>query len=175
MLQRVLAKTDSSSQGEFFDLLIEQLLAEPNHHSLLGQLDTVEVTNARISLRDVPSGIVWIAPSVQARLKRDAQGMAISANARFLSATTQEPIDVSPSGSYARDRSSISFEARLDGLKPSMLADLSPDAAILRGVDIALAGRLQVEATGAGEIRTVAVEITAGAGTITLPGILRTS
>jgi hypothetical protein len=175
MLQRVLAKTDSSSQGEFVDLLIEQLLAEPNHHSVLGQLDTVEVTNARISLRDVPSGIVWIAPNAQARLKRDAQGMAISANARFISATTQEPIEVSLSGSYARDRSRISFEAGLDGLKPSMLADLSPDTAILRGLDIALSGRLQVEATGTGEIKTVAVEVTAGAGTITLPGVLRAS
>ena len=43
MLQRVLAKTDSNPQGEVVDLLIEQLLAEHNDHSVLGQLDTVEV------------------------------------------------------------------------------------------------------------------------------------
>jgi hypothetical protein len=172
MLQRVLAKTDTSSQGEFVDLLIEQLLAEPNYHSVLGQLDTVEVTNARVSLRDVPSGIAWIAPNAQARLKRDAGGVAISTNARFISSTTQEPIYVSLSGTYARDRSRISFEAGLDGMKPSMLADLSSDATILRGLDIALSGRLRVEATGNGEIKTVAMEVTAGAGTITLPGIL---
>lgn len=175
MLQRVLAKTDTSSQGEFVDLLIEQLLSEPNYHSVLGQLDTVEVTNARISLRDVPTGIVWIAPSGQARLKRGAAGVAISAKARFISATTREPFQVSLSGTYARDRSRISFEAGLDGMKPSMLADLSTDTAILRGLDIALSGRLRVEATGKGEVKTVAMEVTAGAGTITLPGILSAS
>ena len=35
----------------------------------------------------------------------------------------------------------------IDGLKPSMFADLSPDAALLRGLDIALSGRLHIEAT----------------------------
>jgi len=175
MLERVLAKNDSGSQGEFFDLLIEQLLSEPNYHSVIGQLDTVEVTNARISLRDVPSGIAWVAPQAQARLKRDGQGVAISANARFVSATTQEPIYMALSGTYARDRSRVSVEAQLDGLKPSMLADLSTDTSALRGLDIALSGRLRVEATGGGEIKTVAMEVTAGAGTITLPGILPVS
>jgi len=174
MLQRVLARSDSGSSGEFVDLLIEQLLSEPNYHSVIGQLDTVEVTNARISLRDVPSGVTWVAPDVQARLKRDAAGVAISANAHFR-VGTHEPFRVSLSGTYARDRSRISFEAGLDGMKPSMLADLSPDTAILRGLDIALSGRLQVEATGQGEVKTVTMEVTAGAGTITLPGILTAS
>ncbi|HYD06733.1 MAG TPA: hypothetical protein VEC60_13455, partial [Reyranella sp.] len=172
MLRRVLAKTDATSQGEFAELLIEQLLAEPNYHSVLGQLDTIEVTNARLSLRDVPTGIAWVAPTAQARLKRDEAGVAISINARFFSASTSEPIEVRLAGTYARDRSRVFFEAGLDGLKPSMLADLSPDTAILRGLDIALSGRLRVEATGEGEVKTVAMEVTGGAGTVTLPGIL---
>jgi len=58
---------------------------------------------------------------VQARLKRDASGVIISASARFLSSTT--PIDVALSGVYSRDRSRISFEAQINGFKPSMLAD----------------------------------------------------
>ncbi len=172
MLKRVLATSDASTQGEFVTLLIEQLLAEHNHHSLLGQLDTVEVVHARVSLRDVPSGVVWIAPNAQARLRRDAAGVAISASARFLSAASGEPIDVRLSGTYGRDRSRISVEAGIDGFKPSMLAQLSEDAALLRGLDIALSGRLRVEANGQGEIRTMTMEVTAGAGTITLPGVL---
>lgn len=175
MLKRVLAKSDSASQGEFVDLLIDQLLAEHNHHSLLGQLDTIEVAHARVALRDVPSGVMWIAPNVQARLTRDAAGVIISASARFIGATTGEPVDVRLSGTYARDRSRISIEAGLDGMKPSMLADLSPDAALLRGIDIALSGRMRIEASGRGEIRTVAMEVTAGAGTLTLPGVLTAS
>ncbi|HTE37588.1 MAG TPA: DUF3971 domain-containing protein, partial [Reyranella sp.] len=172
MLKRVLAKSDSSTQGEFVDLLIEQLLAEHNHHSLLGQLDTVEVANARVSLRDVTSGVTWIAPNARARLRRDDAGVSISASARFTGSTSSEPIEVRLSGTYTRDRSRVSVEAGIDGLKPSMLAQLSDDAALLRGLDIALSGRLRIEASGQGEIRTVAMEVTAGAGTITLPGVL---
>ncbi|MFI5001952.1 MAG: DUF3971 domain-containing protein, partial [Reyranellales bacterium] len=171
MLRRILAKTDSNSQGEVVDLLISELLAEPNHRSLLGQLDTVLVEHARVSIRDVPSGVVWLAPSARASLRRDASGVIISADARFLRGG--EPIDVALSGVYARDRSRISIEAKIDGLKPLMLADLSPDAEILRGIDIALSGRLSVEAGGAGDIRTATIDVTGGSGMLRLPGVLK--
>src|SRR5262245_5071193 len=174
MLRQVLAKTDSTSDGgEVIDLLINQLLAEPNHSSLLGQLDTVLVERAKVTLRDVPSGVLWVAPNAQMRLKRDAAGVIISASARFQSSTT--PIDVALSGVYLRDRSRISAEAKIDGLKPSMLADLSPDVAILRGIDIALSSRLRIDAAGDGEIRTVTLDITGRDGRLTLPGILPVS
>jgi hypothetical protein len=172
MLQRILAKTDSDSQGEVVGLLIEQLLGEPNHQSLLGQLDTVLVERARVTLRDVPSGVVWTAPSASASLKRDTSGVIIAAAARFTRDAAAEPIDVSLHGTYARDRSHISVEAKVDGLKPAMFADYSPDVAILGGIDIALASRITIEADGAGEVHTVKLEVTGGSGKIALPGIL---
>ncbi len=56
-----------------------------------------------------------------------------------------------------------------------MFADLSPDAVLLRGVDIALSGRLTVEGDGDGNIRTVAIDVTGGNGRVTLPGVLPAS
>lgn len=172
MLRRVLESGDSATQDKVVDLLIDQLLSEPNHDSLLGQLDTVQVVHARVSVRDVPSGVIWLANDVDARLKRDASGVIIAAGARF--SNGHEPVDVALSGTYARDRSRMSFEARVDGLKPLMLADLSPDAALLRGVDVPLGAHLQIEAAGDGTIQTVDMEVTGGAGTLSLPGILPT-
>ena len=172
MLHRILANTDSASQGEVVELLLEQLLGEPNYHSLLGQLDTVLVERAHVTLRDLPSGVVWTAPSARASLKRDASGVIIAATARFSRVAAGEPIDVSLTGTYARDRSHISVEAKVDGVKPMMFADFSPDVAILGGIDIALSGRLTIEADGSGEIRTVKMEVTGGTGKIVLPGIL---
>ena len=139
MLKRVLAQSDSSTQGEFVDLLIEQLLAEHNYHSLLGQLDTVQVANARVSLRDVTSGVTWIAPDAQARLQRDAAGVAISANARFPAHVAGADRGPAVGHLCARPQPIALRQARR--MKPSMLADLSPDAAILRGLDIALSDR----------------------------------
>src|SRR5262249_2523029 len=72
-------------------------------------------------------------------------------------------------------RSRVSLEAKIDGLKPSMLADLSPDVAILRGIDVTLSSRLRVDASGEGEIRTVTLDVTGGDGRLTLPGILPVS
>ncbi|MBS0518355.1 MAG: hypothetical protein JSR90_06660 [Proteobacteria bacterium] len=171
VLQRVLARGDSSSQGEIVDLLIGQLMAEPNYTSLLGQLDTVRVEHAHLTVHDVPSGVTWAAPDVQARLKRDQSGVIISANAQFDDGNAGA-VNVAFSGTYARDRSRISAELRIEGLKLSMLAALSPKAGLLRGVDVALAGRMHVEASGAGDIQSMAIEITGGSGTITLPGLL---
>jgi len=173
MLQRVLAESDSSSQGSVVDLLIEQLLAKPNHTSLLGQLDTVVVEHAHVTVRDVPSGVIWTAPDTQARLERDESGIAISASGRFDNGGG--PVEVALSGSYGRDRRRISLEAKIDGLKPAMLASLSPDAALLRGIDTPLSGRMRIEAGGNGDIHGISVEVTGGAGTLTLPGILPVS
>jgi len=173
MLQRILAQTDSSSQGEVVQLLIDQLLKEPNSDSLLGRLDTVLVEHARVSLRDKPSGVVWLAPDAHAQLKRDASGVIISAGAKF--SNGGEPVDVALSGIYARDRSRISVEATIDNLKPSVLAVLSPDAALLRGVDIALSGRMRIEAGGDGAVRTISLDVRGGEGSLTLPGILPVS
>lgn len=170
MLRRIFASSEAGSQSEVVGILVDQLLAETNYDSLLGQLDSVVVEHANVTVRDVQTGTIWVAPAANATLKRDSGGVAISANARFAGAG--DPVAVSLSGIYARDRSRVSLEAKVEGLKPMVFSALSPDLAVLRGMDIALSGRLRIEATGQGEIRTVAVDITGGNGRVTLPGIL---
>ncbi|MFO1158272.1 MAG: DUF3971 domain-containing protein [Reyranellaceae bacterium] len=171
MLQRVFARSDADSQNEVVELLFEQLLAKPNYHSLLGQLDTVSVEQARLTLRDERTGIEWVAPAARAQLTRGAAGVIISASAHF-SPDGGRPVSISVSGIYARDRSRVSAMALVSDVRPSLFADLSPDVALLRGVDLALTGQLQIEADGHGDIRSVVVEVTGGNGTVTLPGVL---
>jgi hypothetical protein len=170
MMRRIFSDSSSQSQGEAVAILVEQLLAEPNYESLIGQLDTVKIEQAKLTLRDTKTGITWAAPSARGELKRDATGVIISADARF--SRGGDPIDVSLTGVYARDRSRFSVDANIAGLKPSMFADLSPDAVLLRGLDIALSGRLHVDGDGKGDVRNVAIDVTGGNGRVTLPGIL---
>ena len=54
--------------------------------------------------------------------------------------------------------------ALVTDLRPSLFADLSPDVAFLRGVDISLSGQLQIEADGGGDIRGMTIEVTGGEG-----------
>ena len=174
MLHRVFTNSSADSQGGALEILVEQLLAEPNYKSLIGQLDMIQIEQAKLTLRDVKTGLTWVAPAARARLKRDAAGVSISAQAR-LTGDAGNFVDISVTGVYARDRSRISLDASVDGFKPSMLAELSPDVALLRGVDIALAGRLHVEADGQGDVRSIAIDVTGGNGRVTLPGVLPAS
>jgi len=169
-LQRIMASPSGGAQGEAISILVDQLLAEPNYRSLIGQLDSVVVERADVTIRDLKSGLSWNAPQANAELRRDAAGVSIAANARF--AGHGDPVDLSLSGVYTRDRSRISLVAKISGFKPWIFADLSPDLAILRGVDLALSGRLQIEGTGKGEVKAVAVDINGANGSVTLPGIL---
>jgi len=169
-LQRIMASPSGGAQGEAISILVDQLLAEPNYKSLIGQLDSVVIERADVTIRDLKSGLSWNAPQANAELRRDAAGVSIAANARF--AGHGDPVDLSLSGVYTRDRSRISLVAKVSGFKPWIFADLSPDLAILRGVDLALSGRLQIEGTGKGEVKAVAVDITGANGSVTLPGIL---
>lgn len=170
VFKRIFASPESGGQGEAISILVDQLLAEPNYKSLTGQLDTVLIDRADVTIRDLRTGLSWNAPGASAKLRRDAAGVAIEASARFVG--HGDPLDLSLAGVYARDRSRISLEAKVSGFKPWIFADLSSDLAILRGVDITLSGRLQIEGTGNGEVRTVAVDISGANGSVTLPGIL---
>jgi hypothetical protein len=174
MLRRVFANSEAESQSEAVVLLVEQLFAEPNYNSLIGQLDMIQIERAKVTLRDLKTGTTWIAPSARARLKRDAAGVVIAASAR-LTGDAGNFVAISLSGVYTRDRSRISLDASVDGFKPSMLADLSPDVALLRGIDIALSGRLHIEADGHGDVQSITVDVTGGNGRVTLPGVLPAS
>lgn len=171
MLQRIFASSHAQSQSEAVAILVEQLFAEPNYHSLIGQLDTIQIERAKVTIRDLKSGLTWSAPAARARLRRDAEGVSIASTAR-LTGDGGNWVDVGVSGVYTRDRSRISLGVAVDGFKPSMLAELSPDVALLRGLDIALSGRLNIEADGHGDVRSVDFDLSGGNGRITLPGIL---
>lgn len=168
--QRIFTSTEGGAQGEAISILVDQLLAEPNYKSLIGQLDSVVIERADVTIRDPKTGLSWNAPQASAELRRDAAGVSIAANGQF--AGHGDPVDLSLSGVYTRDRSRISLVAKVSGFKPWIFADLSPDLAILRGVDLALSGRLQIEGTGSGELKTVAVDINGANGSVTLPGVL---
>lgn len=168
--QRIFTSPEGGAQGEAISILVDQLLAEPNYKSLIGQLDSVVIERADVTIRDLKTGLSWNAPEASAKLRRDAAGVSITANAQF--AGHGAPVGLSLTGVYTRDRSRISLEARVSGFKPWIFADLSSDLAILRGVDLALSGRLQIEGTGRGEVKTVAVDINGANGSVTLPGIL---
>ncbi|WP_421998082.1 DUF3971 domain-containing protein [Reyranella sp.] len=174
MLQRIFTHSDSDTEGKAVAILMEQLLAEPNYKSLIGQLDVIEIQDAKVTLRDLKSGITWMAPAAWAQLKRDEAGVRIRAQAR-ITGDAGNFVDVSLSGVYARDRSHIKLELGVEGFKPSMLADLSPDVALLRGFNVALSGRLRIDADGEGDVRHVTVDVSGPDGTVTLPGVLPAS
>jgi hypothetical protein len=170
LLRAATPQKEAQPQARVAALVIEWLLSQHNDDRMLGRLDTVLIEGARLTLRDSQTGMTWTAPDATARLKRDETGVVIAADARF--SNLGDPIVVSVVGNYSRDRSHITLETRLEGVRPSQFADLTPDASMLRGLDLPLAARLRVEANGSGEIESINADLVGTNGRITLPGIL---
>ncbi len=170
LLRAMLARDETQPQSQVAALVIDQLLGEPGSDHMLGQLDTVMIEQAHVTLRDSKTGLIWKAPNGRAQLKRDATGVVISADARF--ETAGEPIHIAVSGNYSRDKSHVSLETEVSGVRLPMFADFGLDLSILRGIDLPLAGKLRIEANGQGEIESAIGEVTGGNGRISLPGIL---
>ena len=66
LLARIFSNaSETGSQGEVVQLLVEQLLADPNSHQILGELDTVLIEQARVTVRDAANVVVWTAPAAR--------------------------------------------------------------------------------------------------------------
>ena len=64
LLARIFSNaSEAGSQGEIIQLLVDQLLAEPNGSQILGRLDTVLIERARVTVRDAANTVVWTAPA----------------------------------------------------------------------------------------------------------------
>ena len=127
LLRSLLNRDETEPQSQVAGLLIDQLLGDRGGNHVLGQLDTVLVEQATVVLRDSKTGLSWTAANGKARLKRDATGVVVSAEARFEGAS--EPIDVAVSGIYSRDRSHVSFDSRIDNVRLPQFADFGADLA----------------------------------------------
>ena len=68
VLRRIFADPAAQSQDQAVSILVEQLFAEPNYDSLVGQLDSVRIEQAHVTLRDVKTGLAWVAPDARAEL-----------------------------------------------------------------------------------------------------------
>ena len=160
-----------SRRARRLTLLIEQLLAEPNYNSLIGQLDTVLIEQAKLTLRDVKTGLTWIAPSARGPPQARRGGRQHRGRSRG-SPAAGEPIDVSLSGVYTRDRSRVL--ARRHCRRPQALDVGRPVArcgAAARPRHRAVRPAAH-RGDGQGDVRNVAIDVTGGNGRVTLPGVL---
>ena len=84
----MLARIFSDAEGDRLPrrgpaIACRAIAGKPNGHQILGELNTVLIEQARVTVRDVANVVVWTAPSAKAMLKRDATGVRIVADARF--------------------------------------------------------------------------------------------
>ena len=124
-------------------------------------------------MRDVKTGLTWIAPGgagpPQAR-RRGRQHRGLGPASPAMPASW---VDVSLSGVYARDRSRISAGRRH---RRPQAVDAGRSVARRRPCCAAStsrsSGRVHIEADGHGDVRSIAIEVTGGNGTVALPGVL---
>jgi hypothetical protein len=161
--------SEQVSDDSGFDALIADLLHPPNEDHPLAGLERVSVLDAVLTVDDEPSGLTWQAPDADLIFDLDSAGIigqiTLSATAKDVAAHF-DAITY-----YDRSTKLTTVSLGFSGLSPAELATLSPKAEDFAGVDLPLAGTVSFGMTPEGGIDGADFDISADAGTITLPQV----
>jgi hypothetical protein len=169
LVSMLLPSQDADPSARILPLLVEQLLQEPNDAVAFGRLNEVRISAARLRLDDRASGFVWEAPAAGAVLLRDAQGVLVRARTELRAGGQTATIDFN--GVYSRNRERIFARISVADLRPSLFATASPELAALGQLDLPMSGRLEVLASGTGEINRISLDLEGKTGKVTIPGV----
>ncbi len=147
--------------------LIAMVSGKGSEKKALHYLSRVRITNADVVVIDRLAGRSWATPDAQITLRRIDDGIALSSSffvtlgdrvAEFL-------ITANIDGESGRIDAGVSF----DGLTPSILAGVAPEAAPLGRLNMPLEGLVTLDANLNGQLGNLRFDLTGGEGEVVLP------
>jgi len=157
--------------GDLARRLIDALVGAPDPTKPGRHLQRASLIGADLRLEDRASGIVWHAPEADVDVVRTAAGL--EAQARLTLDLGGEKGMAQATMSYRRADDGVAGEIRLAGVRPAMLARLGGPLAVLSAVDMPLAGTLKGQGTATGTLAELGIDLSGGAGTLSLPNFTR--
>ncbi|MSO97979.1 MAG: hypothetical protein EXR11_07145 [Rhodospirillaceae bacterium] len=161
--------TDSQAAG-VANLILDGLRVSPDDAESGPALEGVDITDSTVVIVDELSSIQWLIPDASLRLLGQRETIEIAATLPVVGAGTTVSVDVA--GRYTYEAGLLSLTASFNGLRPSVFAGLSPSLDVLKTLDAALKGRIDINIVP-DNISAPATwgnfDITAGPGTLALP------
>jgi len=154
--------------GEFLLALARSLLEKPGMGGTLTYLGTVSIIEGDVSLFDRKSGAMWHFPGLSLAMTRDAQGISAQGQAHLDVAGEIWHLD--GSGAYLTRQKRTQILLSFSDIEPARLAALGKITGIAAGMAFPVSGQLAFELDGEGKLTSVAMDLAAGAGSLTLAG-----
>ncbi|RDD60887.1 DUF3971 domain-containing protein [Ferruginivarius sediminum] len=159
--------------GDVSDILpdvLADLMAAPRPERRLSYLETVRIAGASLAVRDEILDVVWWAPTANIALRREAFGIAGTADMRVR--LGGDLVTASSSLQYRAAERRIGILADVRNLKPSALAASVPQLSDVAGISVPLAGTLGTSFDLSGRIGNISANLQGDQGEIAWPGYL---
>ncbi len=144
----------------------DALLEPQGRETLTGQLQRIQVTGGSLTIEDRLHGLSWTAPNSDFTFRRDDRGVALQA-ALDLDIDGQEGHLVA-SGVYLTDDRVIDVSVSGGGLKPALLARLSPKLDVLSAVQVPIGGSVKLRYKLGQGVTALEADVAAGEGLLDL-------
>jgi len=155
--------------SDFAALVIERLTGPPDRSRPLGYLRSLVMANADLIFDDQREKIVLNAPGSEVVLTRNEEGIIGSARVNLRTGDADARIDLD--AAYTTTDGTLGLETRFRGLEPAGFAGLSPDLAHVGGLRLPLTGKLVAHMNLDGVVRDLSLDVTVGAGTVSVKAI----
>ncbi len=159
--------TETSESQHFLHQIFSVMLAKPDPSHPMSFLSRVNIFDADLQVIDQSLQTSWSAPNAQVQLWRDANGLRGDLTMDVLVGETKSNISVL--GSYLESEGRFDFGVDFNEVTPSAFASLSPDLAVLSGVDLPFQGTLTFSMLVDGTIEGVGFDVAGANGALSLP------
>ena len=153
--------------SEILPALLDEVMAAPNPARRLSYLESLRITEARVTLHDTRMAAVWHAPDADVRLDRSPEGLTGTAHLNL--AVGEDPTRLAADIAYRRGAARIDVSATLDPVTPAALAAKLPAFKPAAGVTVPLGGEITARFGLGGDLRHAAATLRGGAGTLVWP------
>lgn len=147
--------------------LLAELAAPPDETRPLGYLTRFTILDGRLTVEDRSLQTIWLAPSMQIHLTREAKGVAGLAS--FDLAVGERLARISVQGRYQQAGGRIDVDVGFTDIVPAEFGRLSPALAALAAFDLPVSGSLGIDAVAGAEIGAVSFRLFGGGGALVLP------
>ncbi|MDA0654671.1 MAG: DUF3971 domain-containing protein, partial [Proteobacteria bacterium] len=157
--------------GPLVQALLAALGSPRDPDTIVGYLESVQITNAVLWLRDLGSGETWHAPQADATLERRGAGFAGDLDVQL--DLDGLPLRLAAAAEYSGVTGGLTLATAFSGVNPSRFAGASPALARLGAVRAPVSGTVTAVFEADGAIARIDFDVNAGAGTLDIPEVWR--
>lgn len=155
---------------ELIKFVLKAVAEKPGEGGDYSSFEDISIRDATITLNDYTNNTVWFAPRANLVFQRVASGLTALMDAEI--SAGQHPVKLQLAANYKEEDGTIRIKADLADIVPAEIAHKLPWLSNLADVRLPLRSSVFMELGRDGGMRHAEARLSAGAGFVSLPGVL---